>query len=525
MFTKIIKGVAGLTVVGTAGLGCYIAADEGRRRSFKFCTTAGPMVYAYQGVTDEVKKRELHQKYAPELLKLCTDLGGYYIKLGQTVCGLGLLPEEYEEELSVLLDNCPTKPFSIIKSVIEKDLGKPLNEIYESFEENPIGSGSIGQVHRATLKDGRKVIVKVQYPDVENYFRMDFKTINAFIQLDPNYAGNEKMKDIMEGIRCTFDNEFDYRKEARNMRLCRKNCLSKFAKKIYIPDYYDDFCSAKVLTMEEIPGVPIRTTLKHLVKEYATKENLTVSEFKKQMKEKFKDPQEYRKLMSESGPSETMMDVYIGITKASNAISSAIGTLGGYNIVKSTVPINGPRILRVLNEVHSHQVFVDGVYNSDPHAGNVLMMEDGRLGLIDYGGVATMDKNQRKTLAKLLVAISDQDDDKTIQYVKEFGMTSAKSDRTFMLAYALMCFHRGLNMDDMARVGVPKDIAPLEVEIWLNENCDKLESCEPQVITIQRCLGVLLGISGELSGGGSVSIAEMWREPAIKYLKSVGETV
>ena len=62
-------------------------------------------------------------------------------------------------------------------------------------------------------------------------------------------------------------------------------------------------------------------------------------------------------------------------------------------------------------------------------------------------------------------------------------------------------------------------------KIWLNENCDKLESCEPQVITIQRCLGVLLGISGELSGGGSVSIAEMWREPAIKYLKSVGETV
>merc|ERR1712167_506141 len=142
--------------------------------------------------------RELHQKYAPQLLKLCTDLGGYYIKLGQTVCGLGILPEEYEEELSVLLDSCPTKPFSTIKSVIEKDLGKPINEIYESFEEKPIGSGSIGQVHRATPKDGRKVIVKVQYPGVENYFRMDFKTI--LLLLEPNYAGNEKMKDIMEGI-------------------------------------------------------------------------------------------------------------------------------------------------------------------------------------------------------------------------------------------------------------------------------------------------------------------------------------
>merc|ERR1712139_546396 len=174
------------------------------------------------------------------------------------------------------------------------------------------------------------------------------------------------------------------------------------------------------------------------------------------------------------------MDVYIGFTKVSRAISNMARRVSGYEVVKSTIPLNGPRIIRTLCEVHAHQLFVDGIYNSDPHAGNVLVMEDGRLGLIDYGGVATMDKNQRKTLAKLLVAISDQDDDKTIQYVKEFGMTSAKSDRTFMLAYALMCFHRGLNMDDMARVGVPKDIAPLEVEILLNENCDKLESCEPQ---------------------------------------------
>ena len=66
---------------------------------------------------------------------------------------MGILPEEYENELSNLLDNCPTKPVSVIQSVIESEFGKNLNEIFSDFDEVPIGSGSIGQVHRAILKE------------------------------------------------------------------------------------------------------------------------------------------------------------------------------------------------------------------------------------------------------------------------------------------------------------------------------------------------------------------------------------
>ena len=188
------------------------------------------------------------------------------------------------------------------------------------------------------------------------------------------------------------------------------------------------------------------------------------------------------------------------------------------------MPLNGPKILRTLNEVHAYQIFVNGLYNSDPHAGNVLMMDDGRLGLIDYGGVATMEKDKRTSFAKLLVAISDKNEEKTIKYCKEFGFESKKMDKVYMMAYAYMCFHRGLNMDDMISVGVPEDVNPLEIELYLNKR-DQLLKCESQVITVQRCANVLLGISGELNGGGSLSIAEMWREPAIKYLKSIGEEI
>ena len=342
------------------------------------------------------------------------------------------------------------------------------------------------------------------------------------MELDDSYG--DKIGEVLEGIACTFDNEFDYRREAFNMRKCRENCLPKFGKKIYIPDYHDKYCSAKVLTMEEVPGVPIRSTLKSLVEEYAAREGKTVDEFKAEMKAKYNDPAELRKFLSSKGPSESAMDVYIAFTKASNFLSTAMGKLSGYETTPSTVPLNGPKILRTLNEVHAYQIFVNGFYNSDPHAGNVLMMEDGRLGLIDYGGVATIEEDKRTSFAKLLVAISDKNEEKTIKYCKEFGFESKKLDKVYMMAYAYMCFHRGLNMDDMISVGVPEDVNPLEIELYLNKR-DQLLKCESQVITVQRCANVLLGISGELNGGGSLSIAEMWREPAIEYLKSIGEDI
>merc|ERR1712012_121409 len=78
---------------------------------------------------------------------------------------------------------------------------------------------------------------------------------------------------------------------------------------------------------------------------------------------------------------------------------------------KIAEPLNGPRLARILYDVHGHEIFQDGLYNSDPHAGNVLMLSDGRLGLIDYGATQELTKEQRTSIARLFIAISDEDDD------------------------------------------------------------------------------------------------------------------
>ena len=98
--------------------------------------------------------------------------------MGQTMCGTGYLSKAYEDEFSTLLDDCPSKPYNIVKEIIENEFQQPITNIYERFDPKPIAAGSIGQVHKAKLKsNSTEVVVKVQYPDVEKYFRMDCTTM------------------------------------------------------------------------------------------------------------------------------------------------------------------------------------------------------------------------------------------------------------------------------------------------------------------------------------------------------------
>ena len=118
---------------------------------------------------------------------MCTyqDLQGFYVKSGQ-MCAANIgnaFPPIWQETMSPLQDECPARPFDVVKSIVESEFGKDLNEMFSSFEETPIGAASIGQVHRATLKDGSQVVVKVMYPGVEDVFRGDVRTIKMFCEV------------------------------------------------------------------------------------------------------------------------------------------------------------------------------------------------------------------------------------------------------------------------------------------------------------------------------------------------------
>ena len=124
--------------------------------------------------------QQVHLRSALRLRDLCCINGGAYIKVGQYIGTLDyLLPLEYVQTMKVLHSDAPQSPLSDIYTVIVEELGFPVEQLFLNFEEKPLGAASLAQVHKATLKDGRTVAVKVQHRDVQKNAAVDMKTVEV----------------------------------------------------------------------------------------------------------------------------------------------------------------------------------------------------------------------------------------------------------------------------------------------------------------------------------------------------------
>ena len=126
--------------------------------------------------------KKLHQVWAPRGLAVILKLRGFNLKTGQLVAGNfgNVFPEEWQKEFECLLDAVPPKPFAEVRRTVEAEYGRPLEAVFASFSEAPLASASIGQVHRATLHSGERVVVKVMYKEVEGQFRGDIFAAKKF---------------------------------------------------------------------------------------------------------------------------------------------------------------------------------------------------------------------------------------------------------------------------------------------------------------------------------------------------------
>ena len=186
-------------------------------------------------------------------------LGPTFIKFGQLLSVRpDLVPKEYSKELEKLQDKVPEFPFSDVKSIIEKDLGKNIEKLFLHFEKKPIASASISQVHKAVLKTGDKVAVKVQRPDVKHLMETDIEIMFYFANLIEKHF--EKLKrfrpvKIVREFKEWTERELDFRLESRNAKRFYQNF--KGSKTVYIPKVYDELLSERVLTLEFIEGVEL----------------------------------------------------------------------------------------------------------------------------------------------------------------------------------------------------------------------------------------------------------------------------
>ena len=218
----------------------------------------GRLVPFHWGILGHTKRKEPYSG-AEHLRMAFEELGATFIKLGQILSTRpDILSDEYIKELTKLQDKIPPCPFEKIKKQIEEELGRKINEVFEYFEEIPIASASIGQVHRAKLKDGKLVAVKVQKPGIERQIREDLEIIEEIVNQVSGRIEIARKVDIQSFfdefayiIRC----ELDYIREGRNAETFKENFRED--KDVYIPEVLWEYTTKKVLTMEYVEGIKI----------------------------------------------------------------------------------------------------------------------------------------------------------------------------------------------------------------------------------------------------------------------------
>lgn len=265
-------------------------------------------------------------------------LGPTFVKIGQALSTRpDMVPPEYLKALERIQDDATALDYEVIAEVVESELGIKINTAFSEFDKTPIGAASLAQVHKARLRDGRPVAVKVQRPNITEQIKADLDALDSLANKADRWTDmgrRIKFADWVHEFRRTLLAELDYRTEAENLQRFGKH-FDKFDE-LFVPQPVWDFTKQKVLTMDLVDGV---------------------------------------KATDISGMRRAEEDL--------GALGEAI--MRGY----------------------LDQVFVHGEIHADPHPGNVLITNDGRVALLDLGMVAHVPPKRRDQLLKLLFAAVD----------------------------------------------------------------------------------------------------------------------
>ena len=205
------------------------------------------------------KRRERIEQFSrAERIRLAMEeLGPTFIKLGQLLSTRpDLIPLEYIQELSRLQDKVPPFPYEEARDIVRKETGKPPEDIFQEFETETLAAGSIGQVHRALLKSGEEVIVKVQRPGIQDIIEIDLEIMFHLASLMERHLEEvqvHKPTKIVEEFAHTLEKEIDYTTEAASID--RFAWLFMSDETVYVPKIYHDLSTERVLTMEYIDGI------------------------------------------------------------------------------------------------------------------------------------------------------------------------------------------------------------------------------------------------------------------------------
>ncbi|MGN6655552.1 MAG: ubiquinone biosynthesis regulatory protein kinase UbiB [Rhodanobacter sp.] len=191
------------------------------------------------------------------LRRALTELGPIFVKAGQVLSTRrDLVPADIADELSLLQDQVAPFPGAEARAIVERELKLPIGRLYAQFDETPLASASIAQVHAATLADGREVVVKVLRPGIDTQIARDVKLLRSLGELAQRWHPNaDKIRplDVVAEVEKMLENELDLQREGASASLLRRNFASGVD--LYVPEVHWELTSARVLTLERVHGI------------------------------------------------------------------------------------------------------------------------------------------------------------------------------------------------------------------------------------------------------------------------------
>lgn len=287
------------------------------------------------------------------------ELGPTFVKFGQILSTRAdIIGPEYALELSKLQDHMKPFPVDKAKAVVKQELGRPADKIFRSFEDEPLASASIAQVHRATLKDGRKVVVKIQRPGIEEVIKEDLRIMHYLAHMAEKYVPDSHKYDpeyLVDEFERSILKELDFVREAKSAIRLKENF--KGDRGIYIPAVYGDLCTGRVMVIEEVKGI-------------------------------------------------RLVDV----------IKSGSGKFNKKLIAHRCVAAFFKMVLK------------DGFYHADLHPGNIIILDNNCICLLDFGRVGTIDKETAERIFRLALFAVDDDVNGLMAHLIRTGMLNESSD-------------------------------------------------------------------------------------------------
>lgn len=279
--------------------GAYAYNDDGTRRSAKFWVNIFPMYMNYRFVQflnrdlglikDDYAMKwydTLHDRFTDPVKALTYEMKGFYLKQAQLMSMQDdFVPPAYMRWLKDTQANVPSeypgeKARLYVAELCEKELGKKFEDVFSAWDDEPLGVASIGQVHRAVLKDtGEAVAVKFQNPGIEAKFRADIATLKAFSALAmPQHVT------AFEEIEKQFTTEFDYAREADNLRAAYATTMPRWSRFVCVPRPHSHLCSRNILVMEFLEGPKLVDGIKKQYSELALLSGTTLEKMEEERK-------------------------------------------------------------------------------------------------------------------------------------------------------------------------------------------------------------------------------------------------